>query len=464
MCKDGFFALYVGSFMVGIFFYKIYPDSLLLMVILFLLSLISIAIFRKIESRFFISLLVICSLSNGYIYTSLYSHTREITSQIAYQYQEIDGVVREVTSSKRGGAKIELNVGRERMMLYSEYGLSQNGHHISNLLPGDRVIFTATPKEIESFSEDFDYKSYMAGKQIFTWVYLPSQKIIVEKHHRVSIGFFFRRIKAKISNYIDKLFSNQESSAVVKSILIGDRGALTSDLKESYRKSGVYHLLALSGLHVAIIYKLILTLLFFLGNSPSSKVAKSIVIILLLLLYAAVAGFSPSISRAVIMISFYEISTYLTNRKNKLITLSFSALFILLINPNSLIDKGFQLSYLAVLSIFYIFPLLNKMLQTNNRALKKIWELLSLSISCQIATFPITFFEFGTLSPLFLISNLISVPVVTLLLNVLPVTVIASGIVPNNDFIVDIIERVILLLNNFIDLMGGINLNLLLSL
>ena len=197
----------------------------------------------------------------------------------------------------------------------------------------------------------------------------------------------------------------------------------------------------------------------FLGNSRGSKIIKSLIVILLLIFYAAIAGFSPSISRAVSMISFYEVSTYFTNRKNRVITLSFSALLILLINPHSLFDKGFQLSYLAVLSIFYIFPKLNILFTSKSRFLKRVWEIVALSISCQIATFPITYFEFGTLSPLFLVSNIVSIPFVTLLLNILPIVVIASEIIPRKEYILSLLEHLIMLLNKFIETIGGININ-----
>lgn len=459
MCKDGFFALFVMSFIVGILLYDFFPNTLLLAIVLFLISLLILLIYSKIKFELYLLLIVMCSLSNGYIYSHLYSEISVSKSSIVNQYLEIDGVVRRVTSSQRGGAKIELNVAKERMMLYSEFGLSGNGYEISHLMPGDRVIFSAQPKEIESFTNEFDYKSYMAAQSIFTWAYLPPDKIFVERSGRVSLPIFFLRLKRLISQHIDRLFKNRESSAIVKSILIGDRDSLDSNLKESYRVSGVYHLLALSGLHVAIIYKLILALMLFLGNSRGSKMIKSLIVILLLIFYAAIAGFSPSISRAVIMISFYEVSTYFTNRKNRVITLSFSALLILLINPHSLFDKGFQLSYLAVLSIFYIFPKLNILFTSKSRFLKRVWEIVALSISCQIATFPITYFEFGTLSPLFLVSNIVSIPFVTLLLNILPIVVIASEIIPRKEYILSLLEHLIMLLNKIIETIGGININ-----
>ncbi|MBO4525764.1 MAG: ComEC/Rec2 family competence protein, partial [Bacteroidales bacterium] len=211
-------------------------------------------------------------------------------------------------------------------------------------------------------------------------------------------------------------------------LAIGDRSALTRDLRAAYRESGAMHLLALSGLHVGLIYALLRQLLAPLGGHQAARLLRSTVILSLLWAYALITGLSASISRAVLMISFYEISGHLSGDRDALSALFGSALILLLANPEVPRDIGFQLSYTAVLSILLLHPWLKDRLQTRSRLLKRTWELLSVSLCCQATCGVLAWLYFGTFPRFFLLTTLLAIPLTTAVMYAIAATVATSAL------------------------------------
>ncbi|MBR5634898.1 MAG: ComEC/Rec2 family competence protein [Prevotella sp.] len=215
--------------------------------------------------------------------------------------------------------------------------------------------------------------------------------------------------------------------AVVAAMVLGDKSALTKELRETYSVSGASHVLALSGLHLGIIY----FLLSFIFVRMGWRVAGQLFTLPVIWLFALMVGFSPSVVRASTMLTVYGIVALLGRSAFSLNTLSLAALVMLLFSPLSLWDVGFQLSFMAVLGIIVFYPMFNKAFLwffdmilsrkiKNNRLFKTIleWILGLAAVSCatQVTTAPLVAYYFGRFPVYFLVTNFVAIPLVTLIL------------------------------------------------
>ena len=195
-----------------------------------------------------------------------------------------------------------------------------------------------------------------------------------------------------------------------------------------YRESGAMHLLALSGLHVGLIYALLAWLLRPLGGHRTARLFRSGLILVFLWTYALITGLSASISRAVLMITFYELSGLISGDRDGLSALAGSALLLTLFRPEAPRDIGFQLSYTAVLSILLLHPRLSRLLQTRSRLLTRIWELLSVSLCCQATCGVLAWLYFGTFPRYFLLTTLLAIPLATAVMYAIAASVASAAL------------------------------------
>ena len=225
------------------------------------------------------------------------------------------------------------------------------------------------------------------------------------------VGSFAERFGRKMESAIDSIsFQDRNTNAIIKALITGNRSGITQQTAEAFRDSGASHILALSGLHLGIIYAIISKLLSLPGNTISIRRTRSVLIVLACGLYTLATGAGASITRAYIFIILKE-TAEMTGRHASLKGILATALVIhLASDPTSASDIGFQLSYAAMLGIAFIFPHLRDVWKNRNRILKKIWESAALSISCQITTGPIAYFYFGTFPQYFLLTNLLAIP------------------------------------------------------
>lgn len=222
--------------------------------------------------------------------------------------------------------------------------------------------------------------------------------------------------KASFSAWLETLLPAGEEQAILRALAIGDCSGLSRELRAAWRDSGAMHLLALSGLHVGLLYALLHRLLSLLGGSRPARLLRSVVVLGLLWTYALITGLSASIVRAVLMITFYEISAFVTGGRDGLSALAGSAFLLMLFDPESPRDIGFQLSYTAVLSILLLHPRLKRLLHTRSRLLTRVWELLSVSLCCQATCGLLAWFYFGNFPAYFLLTTLLAIPLTTLVM------------------------------------------------
>lgn len=230
-------------------------------------------------------------------------------------------------------------------------------------------------------------------------------------------------------------FRKDETHHIVNALITGDKSGISPEVKEAFRSSGASHILALSGLHLGIIYGIIRKSLCIMGNTPGAKLIRSMIIMAACCFYTLATGAGPSIVRALLFIIIGE-AAFLTQRKANLKSLLMTSMFIqIIIDPSAIRHVGFQLSYAAVAGIAWIYPLLKGLWPGKTsydnlmiRGLRWIWNSASLSISCQITTGPLAYLYFQSLPAHFMLTNLIALPLTALIIPAALLTLIASGL------------------------------------
>lgn len=235
-----------------------------------------------------------------------------------------------------------------------------------------------------------------------------------------------------LNGYIGSLpFKRDDTVSIISALLSGDRSGIDRNVVKAFRESGAAHILALSGLHLGVIYLIISKPLSLLGNSRTAVTVRSISTIAICGTYTILTGASPSLFRAFFFIVLNEISTHCSGRRHSPVSTLCTVLTLqLIINPQAIETLSFQLSYLAVAGIVLIYPLIDGIYPYGHRLnpFRKIWSSVALSTSCQITTAPLVWMRFHSLPRYFILTNLIALPlseavlvcaVVTMLLHVL---------------------------------------------
>ena len=238
----------------------------------------------------------------------------------------------------------------------------------------------------------------------------------------------------KMKEAIEALpFRTETTGQLMKALLTGDRDGLSPEVTKTFRSSGASHILALSGLHLGIIYGIMRFLTRGFGNSRPARFIRSFVLIGTCGFYTLATGAGASIVRAFIFIVIGE-CIRLSGRQSILRNTVMTALIIhLAIMPSAIKETGFQLSYAAILGIAFIFPWMQGFWPGDRhedawhtRCVRWIWDSAAMSISCQIATAPLAFMYFGTFPTQFILTNLIALPLTGVIIPMSLATLAAS--------------------------------------
>ena len=247
------------------------------------------------------------------------------------------------------------------------------------------------------------------------------------------VGSIRKNIKETAINTLAKIIPNTQDCAVVVAFTLGDKSLLDHKTKQAYQVSGAIHVLALSGLHIGIIYNLLNYLLFFLNFHHTSKLLKLLICACCIFSYAVLTGFGPSVQRAAIMILVWKVLAFSNRKSGKWDVFLLSACIIILIDPNEIKSIGFQLSYAATAGIIAIYPTLEAAFGIYRggclyKYLKPVWSMISISIACQVSTAPLILYYFGSIPFYFLITNLAAIPLVTISLYTIVLSLVTSEI------------------------------------
>ena len=256
-------------------------------------------------------------------------------------------------------------------------------------------------------------------------------------------------------------FKNETTPQILKALLTGEKNGIPDEVTEAFRASGASHILALSGLHLGIIYAVVRFMTRCLGNSQKAKAARSVILICTCGFYTLATGAGASIVRAFIFILMGE-AARLSGRPAGLRKVMMAALLIhLTIMPSSIKELGFQLSYAAIAGIAYIFPWLQGFWpgdRHEDAALTKcarwIWESAAMSISCQITTGPLAYIYFGTFPTQFILTNMIALPLTGIIIPMALVTLVTCSMGWNVDILINGTEFLVTLLCVSLDLLS----------
>ncbi len=286
---------------------------------------------------------------------------------------------------------------------------------------GDEILIKTNFNDVPAPQNpgEFNYKRFLSFHNIYHQSYAKSNEwMSLEQNSgnpilKYSIGLRTDLLEVLKANHLDG-----DELSVGAALLLGYTDKLDADIISAYSSSGALHVLSVSGLHVAIVYIVFSWFLFFLDKNKKGRIIKAVVLILFLWFYAALTGLSPSVLRAATMFSFIIVAKAFNKHTNVYNTLAASALFLLLINPYLIMEVGFQLSYLAVIGIVYIQPKIQEWFTFDNWLLNQIWTISAVSIAAQIATCPLGLHYFHQFPNYFLLSNLIVIPISTVIIYV----------------------------------------------
>ena len=269
----------------------------------------------------------------------------------------------------------------------------------------------------------FDYKRYLevhgfSGQTfVSSWKWQKAQVSLKSLSRLERTKLYFLKLRSRLLARIMTEDADGDAVAVVAAMALGDKSALSQELREVYSVTGASHVLALSGLHLGIIYML-LTFLF--GGRFFTFLPSYLFTFTTVWSFVFLVGMPVSVVRSAVMLTAYALLSLGHRDRMSVNTLAFTALLVLLVSPLSLYDISFQMSYLAVFSILLLVPLSEHLFPPSylmeHRIVKWLWGIVSVSCAAQIGVAPLTAYYFGRFSALFLLTNLIVIPGVTLIL------------------------------------------------
>ena len=241
-----------------------------------------------------------------------------------------------------------------------------------------------------------------------------------------NLRYYSLKCRRTLINQLKKVLPDEKSFAVAAAVSFGYALEIDRETRQTFAATGTAHILAVSGLHFAIIYSMLNFLFSFLGNSRRERIVKQSIILPLLWIYAFLTGMPPSVTRAVIMITLWGAGSAFQFRALTINTLGSAAFFMLLYNPYNLYDIGFQLSFTAVFAILLINPYLTSLYHSRNPMIRYVWELSCTSTSAQLGTAPLSMYYFHQFPLLYLVSNIFAIPVMGIILMLIPLSLLIS--------------------------------------
>ena len=255
----------------------------------------------------------------------------------------------------------------------------------------------------------FDYQKYLGRKQIYFQGYAPNSFQVAEKE-KLTLSEKIKQKRLEVLQNIDQAKLSEKSKEFTKGIILADRTEMDRETVEDFSKSGLVHILAISGSHMAIIFWLILLLLkpIFPARLRNVPIVISLIFIWL---FAIFIDFGSSVIRSCIMITAYYFYVLLQRKPDLLHAMAISGLAILIFDTNQLFDVGFQLSFIAVFGIFWLNePILKYLPKPKNTVQNFLVNVVSISIAAQVATLPLVIYYFHQYSLISVIANLVVIP------------------------------------------------------
>lgn len=286
-----------------------------------------------------------------------------------------------------------------------------------SFVPGDNVVIRCTPVAITNRGNpyEFDYKFYMESQGIKYYSFTSNDDLISVNHpdkRRI------RDLALIIRNRIIEMFRERGITgrrlALASAITLGEKSHLEPEQKQYFINAGIMHIMAVSGLHAVILSYFIYNILFFLKGR--FNILRIVITLLILWSFAFITGLTPSVLRATMMFTFLQTGKLIKRPVNSVNSVLASAFVLILIRPSVIFDAGFLLSYSAVLYIIVFYQDLYLQIRFRHRIPDLIWQSAALTIAAQAGTLPLTIMLFNRFPTYFILTNVIIVPVSSLLI------------------------------------------------
>jgi competence protein ComEC len=309
-------------------------------------------------------------------------------------------------SPVRGGIRLNLRViaARQDGAWSDRRGYLQAFARSGNYATGDTLILPAIHRPLRT--SNMGYRLYLERKNIHHSLNLESGQYALGKGKPGPVSL----LRKTFLSMLDSLFPDRNEKAMAQALLLGYRADMDKELLKAYTQTGVVHVIAVSGMHLALIYSLISFLLKPLRNRRTKQL-RTLLIIALLWLFALVCGGSPSVVRSALMFSFILWADVFRREHRPANTLAGSMFILICVEPVIVYDIGFQLSYAAVAGLMLYSGPLTALFRTDNRILRYGWSAIATTLAAQVLTTPLVLVHFGQFPLLFLPANLFAVPV-----------------------------------------------------
>jgi len=319
---------------------------------------------------------------------------------------------------------------------------------------GDLIEVNNPAQSIRNFGNpgEFDNKRYNAFQQTYHQLYLKENEFNICKKNTGNILFKgIYALKEKTLKILKANISKQQGSlGIAEALLIGYKNDLDKEMLQAYSNTGVVHIIAISGLHLGLIYMVLFWLLERMPLVKRNRFVKAIILLGCLWMFSLMTGASASVLRSAVMFTCIIIGNVLNRKSSIYNSLAASAFLLICYNSYFLWDVGFQLSYFAIIGIVWLQKPIQQLFTFSNYILRKIWEMTSITIAAQIITFPICLYYFHQFPTYFLLSNLVAVPLSTIILFEEIALLCCSGLHAIQTFIGKIVESSIVIMNKWI--------------
>lgn len=286
-----------------------------------------------------------------------------------------------------------------------------------NLQYGDIIVIHKKLQPIINSGNPgaFNYKRYAAFQLLYHQVFLKKENWLATNKFSVNyLQHYLFKTRDHVLGVLKKYISNKNNElGIAEALLIGYKEDLDKDLVQAYSNTGVVHIIAISGLHLGLIYAVLLWSFNHIPYVKRSRHAKAILLITSLWLFALLTGGSASVLRSAVMFTVIVAGKYYFKQSSVYNSLAASAFILLCYNPYYLWDVGFQLSYCAVTGIIAFQQFIYRKWYSPYRVLRQVWQMISITLAAQIGTFPLCIYYFHQFPNLFLFTNLLAVPVST---------------------------------------------------
>lgn len=356
-------------------------------------------------------------------------YTLQKEAQPGFYELEIREQLKSGSHSDRYVAKVLSNQNRPKqgkILL-----LVKQDAHCLPLAPGERILVHSSIQAIPKPANphQFDYRAYLANKQILGRIRTSGEQVVPLNSSKKDLWTWSRNCRIYFAQQVELLDLRPATQALLQSLVLGDRRNLNRDLYQVFAQAGVVHLLAVSGLHVGLLLWLLYGLLTPLLRIRQGRMFRLIIVLIALWSYALITGLTPSVVRAVSMFSLIAYTRWSGRLDQSINALLTTFILLLLIQPQWLFEIGFQLSFLAVFHILWLYPELCNWWRVQGKILRWFRDLLGVSLIAQLGVWPLCLYYFHQFPGLFWLSNLLIMPFMSLVLG-LGILVLISALSP----------------------------------